>query len=90
MKLSRTLVLRDVTESAAVRDANYNAAFVAVEYFGYLHRGPDQQGLEFWLNVLNTGVLGNYRGMVCLFITSAEYQNRFSVMVSHSNGECGQ
>jgi len=87
---SRTLVLRNVTESAAVRDANYNSAFVVVEYFGYLHRGPDQQGLEFWLNVLNTGDPGNYRGMVCSFITSREYQNRFSVVVSHSNGECGQ
>jgi hypothetical protein len=87
---SRTVVLRDVTENAAVRDANYNKAFVLVEYFGYLHRGPDQQGYDFWLNVLNTGDPGNYRGMVCSFITSAEYQRRFSAVVSHSNGECGQ
>ena len=70
----RALVLRDVTESAAVRDANYNAAFVVVEYFGYLHRSPDQQGYEFWLNVLNNGDRGNYRDMVCSFITSGEYQ----------------
>ncbi len=87
---SRALVLRAVTESAAVREATYNAAFVAVEYFGYLHRGPDQQGYEFWLNVLNTGDRGNYRGMVCSFTTSAEYQRRFSSVVSHSNAECGQ
>ena len=87
---SRTLVLRDVTESAAVRDANYNKAFVLVEYFGYLRRNPDRQGYDFWLNVLNTGDPGNYRGMVCSFIASAEYQHRFSLIVTHSNAECGQ
>jgi hypothetical protein len=36
--------------------------------------------------VLDSG--GNYRGMVCSFITSAEYQNRFSGVVSQSNGDC--
>jgi len=87
---SRALVLREVTESAALRDANYNAAFVLVEYFGYLQRNPDQDGYEFWLNVLNNGDAGNYRGMVCSFVTSTEYQHRFSGVVSHSNGECGQ
>jgi len=34
--------------------------------------------------VLNNGDDGNYRGMVCSFITSAEYQKRFSQVVSHS------
>ena len=91
---SRTLVLREVTESAAVREANYNGAFVAVEYFGYLHRNPEPAGYDFWLNVLNqsgsNGNPTNYRGMVCSFITSTEYQRRFSAVVSHSNAECGQ
>jgi hypothetical protein len=91
---SRTLVLREVTEGTAVRDANYNGAFVLVEYFGYLHRNPEQAGYDFWLQVLNesggNGAPANYRGMVCSFITSAEYQRRFSVVVSQSNSECGQ
>ena len=91
---SRTLVLREVTESAAVREANYNGAFLAVEYFGYLHRNPEPAGYDFWLNVLNqsgsNGNPTNYRGMVCSFITSTEYQRRFSAVVSHSNAECGQ
>ena len=39
---SRSFVLRDVTENAATRDANYNAAFVLTEYFGYLRRDPDR------------------------------------------------
>jgi hypothetical protein len=86
---SRALVVREVAENAALRAAHYNAAFVLVEYFAYLQRNPDQQGYDFWLNVLNTGAANNYRGMVCSFITSAEYQRRFSVVVSHSNAECG-
>jgi len=90
---SRSFVLRDVTENTATRDANYNAAFVLTEYFGYLRRSPDRGGYDFWLNVLNGSVgsdPGNYRRMVCAFITSAEYQRRFSAIVSHGNGECEQ
>lgn len=87
---SRSFVVRDLTESTAVRNATYNAAFVLTEYFGYLRRNPDQGGYDFWLNVLNTGDPGNYRGMVCSFITSTEYQRRFSGVVSHNNTECSQ
>ena len=86
---SRAFVVRDVSESTPVQDANYNSAFVVVEYFGYLQRNPEQAGYVFWLNVLNNGDPGNYRGMVCSFVTSAEYQHRFSSVVSHSNSECG-
>jgi hypothetical protein len=87
---SRSFVLRDVTESAALRDANYNASFVLTEYFSYLGRNADTGGYDFWLNVLNDGDRGNYRGMVCSFITSTEYQRRFSALVTHSNAECGR
>lgn len=87
---SRSFVLRDLTESTAVRNATYNSAFVLTEYFGYLRRNPDQAGYDFWLNVLNNGDPNNYQGMVCSFITSTEYQRRFSVIVSHNNTECGQ
>jgi glucose/arabinose dehydrogenase len=85
----RSFVVRDLMESTAVRNATFNAGFVLTEYFGYLRRNPDQAGYDFWVNVLNTGDPGNYRGMVCSFITSTEYQQRFSSVVSHSNSECG-
>ena len=75
---------------AAFAAAVYNQAFVLTEYFGYLRRDPDPAGYDFWLNVLNNREPGNYRGMVCAFITSTEYQRRFSTIVTHSNGECGQ
>jgi hypothetical protein len=90
MNESRGLVVRDLAESAAFSAAVYNPSFVLMEYFGYLQRGSDQRGYDFWLNVLNTSDAGNYRGMVCSFITSTEYQRRFSSVVTHSNAECGQ
>lgn len=87
---SRSLVVREVTDNAAFKQAEYNAAFVLSEYFAYLRRNPDARGYSFWLNVLNNGDPGNYRGMVCGFINSAEYQRRFSSVVSRSDNDCSR
>jgi Legume lectin domain/Carboxypeptidase regulatory-like domain/Domain of unknown function (DUF4214) len=87
---SRSLVLRSLADNAALKQKEYNAAFVLTEYFGYLRRNPEPEGYDFWLNVVTNGDVGNYRGMVCSFITSTEYQQRFSSVVSHSNAECSQ
>jgi glucose/arabinose dehydrogenase len=87
---SRAAVLRSVADNTTFKQAQYNPAFVLTEYFSYLKRDADQLGYNFWLNVLNNGDVNNYRGMVCSFITSTEYQRRFSNVVSHGNGECGQ
>jgi hypothetical protein len=86
---SRSLALRSASESPEFRQGEYNPAFVLTEYFGYLRREPDRGGYAFWLDVLNNRVPGNYRSMVCAFITSAEYQRRFSSMVSGTNASCG-
>jgi hypothetical protein len=85
---SRSLVLQSAIEDRGFKAAVYNASFVQMEYFGYLQRDPEPDGFAFWLNVLNNKEPGNYRGMVCSFITSAEYQGRFSAVVTHSNREC--
>jgi hypothetical protein len=87
---SRAEVLSDLIEVKEFKDREYNPAFVLMEYFGYLRRDPDQAGYDFWLNVLNNKAPGNYRGMVCSFLTSQEYQQRFSPTVSSSNQLCGQ
>jgi hypothetical protein len=42
------------------------------------------------LNVLNNRDLNNYRGMVCSFITSTEYQLRYGPSVTRKNSDCGQ
>jgi hypothetical protein len=87
---SRSIVLRSLADNAALKQKEYNAAFVLTEYFGYLRRNPEPEGYDFWLNVVTNGDAGNYRGMVCSFITSTEYQQRFSTVVTHSNAECSQ
>jgi hypothetical protein len=74
-------------------DAEYNRAFVTTQYFGYLRRDSDIGGFLFWLGQVNSGPLRDgtkQHGMVCSFITSAEYQLRFSSIVTHGNSECQQ
>jgi hypothetical protein len=90
MNQSRSLVMREAVESAGFKEAEYNSAFVLMEYYGYLKRDVDEGGYQFWLNVLNRKEPGNYAGMVCSFITSQEYQERFSSYVAHSNRECAR
>jgi hypothetical protein len=85
---SRAAVVRAIGDNAEFRQSQYNSAFVLMEYFGYLRRDMDASGYQFWLNALNN-VPGNYRGMVCSFVTSAEYQRRFGSVVTHGNGDCG-
>jgi hypothetical protein len=102
---SRALVLRDVIEIADFKNiadpsnpryselkevSQYNAAFVLMQYFGYLNRNVDAGGYAFWLDVVNNREPNNYRAMVCAFITSDEYQLRFGSSLTHSNAECGQ
>jgi CSLREA domain-containing protein len=86
---TRAQVLGDVVEIKEFKEREYNRAFVLTQYFGYLKRDPDEGGYAFWLNVLNNREPNNYRGMVCSFVTSAEYQQRFSPLVTHTNAECG-
>ncbi len=72
-------------------DAEYNRAFVTTQYFGYLRRDPDIGGFLFWLGQVNSAPLRDVpkqHAMVCSFITSAEYQQRFSSLVTHTNVEC--
>jgi hypothetical protein len=72
-------------------DAEYNRSFVLTQYFGYLRRNPDIGGYIFWLGQVNSAplrALEKQRAMVCSFITSAEYQQRFSPVATHNNTEC--
>jgi hypothetical protein len=78
-------------DNRAFIDAEYRRAFVATQYFGYLRRDGDIAGLLFWLDQVNRFPLRDttiQNAMVCSFITSTEYQQRFGSVVTHSNGEC--
>lgn len=85
---TRPRVFRKVLEDERFKGNFFNGAFVLMQYYGYLRREPDQGGYDFWLDVLNNKALGNYRSMVCAFITSAEYQQRFSSIITRTDADC--
>jgi hypothetical protein len=85
---SRGQIMRLIADNQMVQNAEFNRAFVLMQYFGYLRRNPDQTGYDFWLNVMNQDP-GNHRAMVCAFLTSAEFQQRFSPAVPRTNQDCG-
>lgn len=87
---TRAEALVRIADTQAFVDAEYNAAFVTMQYFGYLRRDAEAEGFKFWLDVLNSRDANNYRGMVCAFINSAEYQQRFSPLVTHTDKDCGR
>ncbi|HKZ79229.1 MAG TPA: chitobiase/beta-hexosaminidase C-terminal domain-containing protein, partial [Pyrinomonadaceae bacterium] len=75
-------------------DAEYNLIFVTTEYFGYLRRDGDANGLNFWwifqVNRFPLRQPDIQHAMVCSFITSAEYQLRFGGTLTRSNQDCPQ
>ncbi|PYS69023.1 MAG: hypothetical protein DMF69_18260, partial [Acidobacteria bacterium] len=80
----RAAVLRAVADSQVLFDAEYNKAFVLMQYMGYLRRSPNEApdsdfgGFNFWLTKLNEHN-GNFADadMVKSFILSGEYLRRF-------------
>jgi len=80
----RAAALRKVAESDSIKAAEFNSAFVLMQYFGYLRRNPtdppdnNDKGYQFWLKKLNNAN-GDYIGsqMVRSFIVSDEYRQRF-------------
>ena len=81
---SRAQVLRQISEHQNLVNAEFNRAFVLMQFFGYLRRNPndtpdtDFTGYDFWLSKLNQ-FGGNFQNaeMVKAFITSTEYRRRF-------------
>ncbi|HEX8897300.1 MAG TPA: TIGR03118 family protein, partial [Chthoniobacterales bacterium] len=75
---ARARALRRVAENTTFAQQEFNRAFVAMEYFGYLRRDPDTAGYNFWLGKLNA-FNGDYikSEMVKAFISSSEYRQRF-------------
>jgi glucose/arabinose dehydrogenase len=81
---TRAGALRRVAEDEDFRRAEFNRAFVLMQYFGYLRRDPDAApdadftGYNFWLAKLEQ-FDGNYIAaeMVKAFLSSDEYRQRF-------------
>ncbi|HLL72411.1 MAG TPA: Calx-beta domain-containing protein [Pyrinomonadaceae bacterium] len=74
--LTRAQVLRAIVESDEVTAAEFNRAFVAMQYYGYLRRTPETGGYNDWLRVINQDP-NNVRVMVNGFMNSPEYRLRF-------------
>ena len=81
---TRATVLRKVADNAEFRRKEQNPAFVLMQYFGYLHRNPDEgadsdlSGFNFWLKKLDDNGGDFHRAeMVRAFIEATEYRNRF-------------
>ena len=88
---TRAQVLRAVAEDPDLNGAQFNRAFVLMQYSGYLRRNPndpqdpDYTGYDFWLTKLNNFtqpgddalVRVQKADMVKAFILSAEYRRRF-------------
>jgi hypothetical protein len=86
---TRAQVLLDLIEVTEFKQREYNPSFVLMQYFGYLRRDPDQAGYNFWVDIINNREPNNYPAMICAFLTSAEYQQRFSTVVTSFNSQCG-
>jgi hypothetical protein len=71
------LLVFNTTYGKAFYDKLFNAAFVQMEYFGYLLRDPDPDGYAFWFGKLNTYGDWVNAEMVKAFIKSPEYRARF-------------
>jgi hypothetical protein len=74
--LTRAQVLRALVESDEVGAAEFNGAFVAMQYYGYLRRTPEDEGYGAWLKVISQDP-NNIRLMVNGFMNSQEYRLRF-------------
>lgn len=81
---TRGSALRKVSENADFSRQEKNPAFVLMQYFGYLHRNPnegpdhDWSGFNFWLRKLDDNGGDFHRAeMVKAFLVAGEYRDRF-------------
>ena len=87
----RAAVLAKVIAQPSVIDAQYNQSLILFQYFTYLRRDPDETGYATWLNVIKNKPARSHetiRSLVCGFVNSPEYQNRFGMVTTHDSREC--
>ncbi len=73
---TRAEIVRAIVEHPVTNAQEFNRAFVAMQYYGYLRRTPEDGGYNAWLNYLNTHPT-DFRSMVNGFMNSQEYRLRF-------------
>jgi hypothetical protein len=73
---TRGRVLREIVEAPEIFNKFLIKSTVAIQYFGYLRRDPDETGFNNWVQTL-TQDPSNIRHMIFGFIYSEEYRRRF-------------
>jgi len=73
--------LRAFIEQKVVFDKYFFRAFVAMQYFGYLNRDPEDAGYNDWVDVLTNGrgsiPPGDFHHLIFGFVWSVEYREKF-------------
>ena len=73
--------LRAFIEQKVVFDKFFFRSFVAMQYFGYLNRDPEDAGYNDWVDVLTNGrgtiPAGDFRHLIFGFVYSVEYREKF-------------
>ena len=90
---TRATVLRAIAEHPLFVERRYNPNFVLSLYFSLLRRDADAGGFQFWLEKIELFPPHSGEGqhsLFCAFLTSREYQMRFSSVVTRSNVDCGR
>ena len=68
-------ILLEMVEDQDVSRKFEHRAFVALHYFGYLHRAPEADGYDLWLRLLDS--TGDPVRVTSGFVNSIEYRQRF-------------
>lgn len=87
---SRAEVLREVVETEGFKRRENEQALVLMQFLLQLRRDVDYQDdhYKLWLDKLERQEPVDARQVICLFLTSDEYQKRFGPVITHNNAEC--
>jgi len=87
---SRAEVLRELVENDEFKRRENDRALVLLQFPLQLRRDIDFKDERYkeWLDKLERGEAFDVRYLICLVLTSDEYQLRFGNEVTHHNSEC--
>jgi arabinofuranosyltransferase len=87
---SRAEVLREVIEMDEFKQRERDRGLVRMQFLLQLRRDVDYKDERYkaWLEKLDASEPVDVRRVLCLFLTSEEYQRRFGTVITHNNSEC--
>jgi len=74
---TRARIVQSLAEDETFSHNEYNRALVYMQYFGYLKRDPDADGVSFWEDQISKKHVTDSYQIVGSFINSKEYRARF-------------